>query len=194
MLLKNDKTLPFDKKKINKIAVIGPNADNKDALIGNYFGTPSIHYTVLEGIRQELPNAQVTYAEGCSLADSPEHFWGEKSDWGFAEALASAESADAVVLVLGLTAAIEGEEAGATSGGGDKDDIKMTGVQEELMEAVTAAGKPTVLINMTGSCIDLRAAAKKCGAIIQAWYPGQFGGLAVAQPYSEDSRHRASCP
>ena len=181
VLLKNDKTLPLDKKKIKKIAVIGPNADNRDALIGNYFGTPSVYYTVLEGIRQTLPDAEVYYAQGCSVARNPEFFWGEKPDWGFAEAVAAAERADAVVLVLGLTAQLEGEETAATSEGGDKKDIKMTGVQEELMEAVASTGVPIVLVNMTGSCMDLRKSAQKCGAIIQAWYPGQFGGLAVAQ-------------
>ena len=181
VLLKNDKTLPFDKKKIEKIAVIGPNADNKEALMGNYYGTPSVYYTVLGGIRKTLPDAEVIYAEGCAISGSPESFWGEKADWGFVEARAAAERADAVVLVLGLTAAFEGEEAEATSGGGDKKDIKMTGVQEKLMEEIASLGKPVVLVNMTGSCMDLRKASEKCGAIIQAWYPGQFGGLAVAE-------------
>ena len=182
VLLKNDNMLPLSKDKIKTIAVIGPNADNKSALIGNYYGTPSVYNTVLDGIRKTAPDAKVLFAQGCSLSTiTPEQFWGEKPNWGFAEAKAAAEKADAVVLVLGLTAEFEGEESVATGEGGDKTDIKMTGAQEELMEAVTAVGKPTVLVNMTGSCMDLRKSAEKCDAIIQAWYPGQFGGLAVAQ-------------
>ena len=181
VLLKNDKMLPLNKKRINTIAVIGPNADNKDALIGNYYGVPSKYYTVLEGIRKTAPEAKVIYAPGCSLAGNPESAWGEKAEWGFSEALAAAEAADAVVLVLGLTAELEGEESGMTSEGGDKEDIKMAGVQEALMQTVAKAGKPIVLVNMTGSCMDLRQAVIDCDAIIQAWYPGQFGGQAIAE-------------
>jgi len=181
VLLKNDKMLPLNKSKVKTIAVIGPNADNKDALIGNYYGTPSVYHTVLEGIRQMAPEAKVIYAPGCSVSKTAEAFWGEKPDWGFAEARAAAENADAVILVLGLTAEFEGEESAATGEGGDKTDIKMTGAQEELMEAVTSVGTPTVLVNMTGSCMDLRKSVEKCEAIIQAWYPGQFGGLVIAE-------------
>ena len=181
VLLKNDKMLPLNKKRINTIAVIGPNADSKDALIGNYYGVPSEYYTVLEGIRKTAPDAKVIYAPGCSLSGNPESAWGEKPEWGFSEALAAAEAADAVVLVLGLTAELEGEESAATSEGGDKTDIKMVGVQEALMQTVAKAGKPMVLVNMTGSCMDLRQAVTDCDAIIQAWYPGQFGGQAIAE-------------
>ena len=181
VLLKNDKMLPLNKKRINTIAVIGPNADSKDALIGNYYGVPSQYCTVLEGIRQVAPDAKVIYAPGCSLAGNPESAWGEKPQWGFSEALTAAEAADAVVLVLGLTAELEGEESAATGEGGDKTDIKMAGVQEELMQTVAKAGKPMVLVNMTGSCMDLRQAVSDCDAIIQAWYPGQFGGQAIAE-------------
>jgi beta-glucosidase len=181
VLLKNNDLLPLDKSKIKTVAVIGPNADNRDALIGNYYGVPSISYTVLEGIRMVAPEAKVIYAEGCSLSKSPAMGWGETPDWGFAEARAAAERADVVVLVLGMTAELEGEESGNTAEGGDKENILMSGAQEQLMEAITEVGKPVVLVNMTGSCVDLRKSSKKTDAIIQAWYPGQFGGQVIAE-------------
>ncbi len=181
VLLKNDGMLPLSKEKVESIAVIGPNADNRSALIGNYYGLPSEQYTVLDGIREMFPDAEVTYAPGCSLNENPEGFWGEKENWGFAEAKAAANKSDVVVLVLGLTAELEGEESSMTGEGGDKTDIKMAGVQEKLMMEVTSTGKPTVLINMTGSCVDLRQSSKECKAILQAWYPGQFGGKVIAE-------------
>ncbi|MCK5128593.1 MAG: glycoside hydrolase family 3 C-terminal domain-containing protein [Clostridiales bacterium] len=181
VLLKNDGILPLDKSEVKTIAVIGPNADNKDSLLGNYYGTPSKSYTVFEGIRNMFPNEQVVFAPGCSLLASPETDSDQSPDWGFAEAKAVAESADVVILVLGMTAEIEGEESGATEEGGDKENITMAGVQEQLMEHITDIEKPTILVNMTGSCIDLRKSAQKTNAILQAWYPGQFGGLVIAE-------------
>lgn len=181
VLLKNDGILPLDKSEVKTIAVIGPNADNKDSLLGNYYGTPSKSYTVFEGIRNMFPNEQIVFAPGCSLLESSETDSDQRQDWGFAEAKAVAESADVVVLVLGMTAEIEGEESGNTEEGGDRENILMSGLQEQLMEAVTEVGKPTILVNMTGSCVDLRKAAQKTNAILQAWYPGQFGGLVIAE-------------
>lgn len=181
VLLKNDGLLPLKKKDKKTIAVIGPNADNKDALIGNYYGIPSISYTVVEGLRKTAPEAKIIYAPGCSLVGSSESSWGEKEEWGFAEAKAAAERADIVVLVLGMTAELEGEQAGDTADGGDRENIFMIGVQEQLMEVMTEVGKPTILVNMTGSCVDFRKSAQKTNAIIQAWYPGQFGGQIIAE-------------
>lgn len=181
VLLKNNGLLPLDKNKIKTIAVIGPNADNRDALIGNYFGKPSVSYTVLEGIRNVAPEAKIIFAQGCSLVEPQNYDWGQNSKSSFTEAKAAAEHADAVVLVLGMTAELEGEESGNTAEGGDKEDILMVGVQEQLMKTVAEVGKPVVLVNMTGSCIDLRKSSQMTEAIIQAWYPGQFGGEAIAE-------------
>lgn len=191
VLLKNKDLLPVSKKKIKTIAVIGPNADNVDALIGNYSGTPSIHSTVLEGFRIVHPQAEVLYSQGCSLDGSaPEAYWGQKDTMQYWEAIAAAQKADLVVLVLGLTAQMEGEEAeiGTKSTGGDKDDISLPKAQEKLLEVICAVGKPTVLLNFTGSCVDLRKADKMCDAIIQCWYPGQFGGeVAVGMIFGDYS-------
>lgn len=181
VLLKNDKMLPLNLKSIKTIAVIGPNADNKSALIGNYYGVPSEYLTILDGVKQVAIEAEVIYAPGCSIDKPDEVTWGEKDNWGYAEAVAAASKADVVILALGLTAEIEGEESAMTGEGGDKTDIYLPPAQEGLMKEITAIGKPTVLVNMTGSCVDLRESTKRCNAILQAWYPGQFGGLAIAE-------------
>jgi len=182
VLLKNDGMLPLKKNKVKTIAVIGPNADNPDALKGNYFGTPSVYYTVLQGLRKVAPDVRFIYAEGCTLTQpNREASWHEKPTWGFAEALAAAERADAVLLVTGMTAEVEGEEAGVTAEGGDRQDLALPGMQPALVGAIARVGKPTALLNMTGSCVDLREVSGQVNALIQCWYPGQFGGIAIAE-------------
>ncbi len=180
VLLKNDGLLPVNREDIKTIAIIGPNGDSKDALVGNYNGTPSIAYTIADGFRAAHPDAKLLIAEGCAITH-------ENTDWGesvyrrFTEAKSMAQRADLVVLALGMNAMVEGEEAGNTVEGGDKDDIEMTGVQQELMDYVASLKKPTVLLNLTGSCVDLCSADEKLNAIMQCWYPGQYGGLVAAE-------------
>lgn len=179
VLLKNDGMLPLDAGKLKNLAVIGPNADNRQALWGNYHGTAGEQYTVLEGLRKLLKGTKLRFAQGCThTGTSPESFWGEKAHWGLAEAMAAAARADAVVLVLGLDERYEGEEGYE---GGDKSSISLPGMQRQLFDAVASMGKPIALVMMTGSAVDMRPYSEKSSAILQAWYPGQFGGLAVAE-------------
>ena len=184
VLLKNkDSILPLDKKKIKRIAVIGPNANSRDALVGNYTGTSSKYITPLEGIQRYLEDdAEVLYAEGCHLYKDKVEFLAEEKD-RFAEAVITAERADAVIMCLGLDATIEGEEgdAGNEYASGDKPDLKLPGLQQELLETVTAVGKPVILVLLAGSAIDLSWAENHVDAIICAWYPGARGGKAVAE-------------
>jgi beta-glucosidase len=183
VLLKNDNgLLPLDRKKIKNIAVIGPNADSRDALKGNYFGTASQYVTVLEGIREAVgKDARVYYSEGCHLYRNKVEGLAEPKD-RFAEAAAAAERSDVVVMCLGLNANIEGEEGDATSeyAIGDKKDLNLPGLQQQLLEAVYAMGKPVVLVLMSGSSLAVSWADEKIPVIIQAWYPGAEGGRAVA--------------
>lgn len=74
---------------------------------------------------------------------------------------------------------MEGEEGDA--GDGDKTTLALPEMQLRLLEAVAATGRPVILVNMTGSAVDLALAQQKCAAILQAWYPGQYGGLAIAE-------------
>lgn len=178
VLLKNDGILPMDPDKLGTIAVIGPNANSRQVLLGNYYGTPSVDYTVLEGIRAMCPDSRVLYAEGCPLTGLPgQSAWGEFPDSQLAEAINTAEAADVVVLVLGMDGIVESEEG---DGQQERTELNLPPLQEQLLRTVTALGKPVVLVNLTGSSVDLQEADAKCSAILQGWYPGQYGGLAVA--------------
>ena len=183
VLLKNDGLLPLDKNKIKSIAVIGPNANSRDALIGNYTGTSSEYITVLEGIQRYVGNdIRVYSAEGC-------HLWKDKVESlarvkdRFAEAIIAAEQSDVVVMCLGLDAFLEGEEgdAGNEYASGDKIDLRLPGLQQELLEEITAVGKPVVLVLLAGSAMDLSWAQDNVDAIVDAWYPGARGGKVVAE-------------
>lgn len=183
VLLKNDGMLPFGDD-IRSLAVIGPNADSKDVLLGNYYGTPSAYVTALDGLRQAAADrgAVVRYAEGCDLTTTETDMWGTRAVRGFSEALSAAERSDAVVLCLGFSPALEGEEGAvaASDGGGDRTDIDLPGVQEELLQAVTAVGKPVVVVLFSGSPIAVNWAEAHANAILHAWYPGEEGGTAIA--------------
>ncbi|MBQ3519797.1 MAG: glycoside hydrolase family 3 C-terminal domain-containing protein [Clostridia bacterium] len=181
VLLKNNGILPLNKEKIKNIAVIGPNANSRDALVGNYHGTSSRYITVLEGIQDYLgDDARVWYSEGC-------HKWRESIEFlskhdkpdELAEAQAICELSDVVILVLGLDEWLEGEEGDA--GPGDKTSLLLPAPQRMLMDAVLATGKPVILLNMTGSAMDLRVADEKADAVVQCWYPGARGGKDIAE-------------
>lgn len=182
VLLKNNGVLPLKKSEINTIGVIGPNADSRVALIGNYHGTASRYITVLEGIQDEAgDDIRVLYSEGSGL-------WNRKVEglaWDqdrISEAQIVAEHSDVVILAVGLDETLEGEEMdqGNHVGSGDKEDLKLPAVQMELIEKVLEIGKPTIVVLMAGSAIDLSYADEHADAILQAWYPGAGGGEAIA--------------
>ena len=178
VLLKNqDGLLPLDARALKTVAVIGPNADSRAALIGNYNGTPSETYTVLEGLRQRAPGIRWILAEGSALTGgSSEEGWGESATFRIAEALQAVEIADMTIVVTGLTGESEGEEG---YGSGDRETMYLPQSQRDLLDALATTGKPMILVNMTGSA-TLFPHAEAFGAILQAWYPGQMGGLAIA--------------
>jgi len=182
VLLKNDGLLPLDKSKIKSIAVIGPNADSRQALVGNYEGTASEYVTVLDGIREAVgDDVRIYYSVGCHLYKDKVEDLGEPGD-RIAEAVTCAEMADVVVLCLGLDSTIEGEEMHESNvyGSGDKPDLNLPGMQQKLMEAVYATGKPIILVLLTGSALSVNWADEHIPAILNAWYPGAKGGRAVA--------------
>lgn len=184
VLLKNEnQLLPLQKEKTRTLAVIGPNADSRTVLVGNYNGTSSEYITVLEGIRQEAgADIRILYAEGCHLYKDKVEALAEKND-RITEAVVAAEHADVIILCLGLDASLEGEEgdAGNAYASGDKRDLNLPGMQEVLMKCIAEAGKPMVLVNLTGSAMDLSWAEAHVDAILQAWYPGARGGKALAE-------------
>ena len=180
VLLKNDGMLPLEN--IKTLGVIGPNANSRAALVGNYHGTSSRYVTVLEGLQDALEGkARVLYAEGSHLfKDRIEHL--SQPHDGIAEALAVAERSDAVVLVVGLDETLEGEEGdtGNAAASGDKLDLLLPEGQRVLMDAVLKAGKPTAIVLMAGSAIDLGDAGDRANAVLLTWYPGARGGSTVA--------------
>ncbi|SFN62257.1 beta-glucosidase [Pseudobutyrivibrio sp. UC1225] len=190
VLLKNDGLLPLKKDAIKTIGVIGPNSNSRIALVGNYEGISSEYITVLEGIQRYVgDDVRVFHSDGTPLWKDRMHVLSEARDT-FAEAMAVAEHSDVVVLAMGLDSTIEGEEgdAGNEFGSGDKKGLKLPGLQQELVEKITAIGKPVVLLVLAGSAMDLSWANDNVNAIIQCWYPGARGGRAIAEVlFGEDS-------
>ncbi|WP_422858518.1 glycoside hydrolase family 3 C-terminal domain-containing protein [Flagellimonas sp. S174] len=322
VLLKNEEnTLPLDKNTIKKIAVIGSNADDLEVLLGNYNGYPSEPITPLKGIQQKLPNAEVSYAVGCKLAEGlpvfeampksvlftdktlktkglkgeyfdniafegqPKHtrtdetvdftwrttppfenmnpdtysvrwtgiltvketgnyalggeafssmqlflddsllmerqdvhhpkkiyeyvkleagkkykirfecvqnntdhsimrlLWEAPNDNLEEEAIAVAQDADAVILCMGISPLLEGEEMKVKVdgfSGGDRVHTKLPKTQTDLIKKIQAIGKPTVLVLLNGSALSVNWENENIPAILEAWYPGQAGGTAIA--------------
>ena len=192
VLLKNDGILPIEET-VRTIGVIGPNANSRKALIGNYHGTSSRYVTVLEGIQDFVADrhglagdekVRVFYSEGCDLfRENVEELSAPGSHDRIAEALTVAEQSEVVILVVGLDETLEGEEGdtGNSYASGDKNDLLLPESQRILMEKVLDCGRPVIVINMSGSSIDLSAAEEKAAAILQAWYPGARGGANIAE-------------
>ena len=184
VLLKNDGLLPLDKSKLTTIGVVGPNADSRIALMGNYHGTSSRFVTVLEGIEDKLgKDVRVLYSEGCDLwKPNISNLADENYPDRLSEVQTVADYSDVLVVVVGLDENLEGEEgdAGNQFASGDKINLELPMPQRQLLNCALACGKPTIVINMSGSSINLGIAQDKANAVIQAWYPGARGGQDVA--------------
>jgi beta-glucosidase len=181
VLLKNQGSLLPLPKDLGSIAVIGPNAADPNVLVGNYFGIPSNPTTPLAGIRAAVsPDTKVWYTQGCKLQGTKREGLGRSAL--MSEAISMAQRADVVVLCLGLSADIEGEQgdAGNSEAAGDKTTLDLPGLQQALLEEIVAIGKPTVLVLISGSALSVGWADEHVHAIVQAWYPGQAAGLALA--------------
>jgi beta-glucosidase len=172
------------RKDLGTLAVIGPNADQADVLLGNYNGTPADPVTPLRGIREAVSKrTRVVYARGTNLADELLGKDSTTSNVLEAEAEKVARDADAVVLVLGLTNRLEGEEMRVQVPGfrgGDRTAIDLPASQQRLLERIVATGKPVVLVLLNGSALAINWAQEHVPAILEAWYPGQAGGSAIA--------------
>lgn len=183
VLLKNNGILPLDKEAVKTIGVIGPNANSRAALIGNYHGTSSEYITILEGIKAfAKDDIRVLYSDGCNISRPKTEALAFDHD-RISEAVIVAEHSDVVVLCLGLNELLEGEEGdqGNQYASGDKESLLLPESQRKLMEALSHTGTPVVLCMMAGSDIDLSIAKENYDAIIQAWYPGARGGKAFTE-------------
>ncbi|MGQ9478723.1 MAG: glycoside hydrolase family 3 N-terminal domain-containing protein [Thermoproteota archaeon] len=177
VLLKNNGILPLSN--VNSIAVIGPNADSKKNLHGDYSLTGHLAeveesvrtVTILEGLRSRAPkNVIINYAKGCDVLD--------ESREGFREALEAASKSDVIIAVMGENAGLF--DRGTSGEGRDRSSLRLPGVQEELMSELCNMSKPVVLVLVNGRPLSLGWMVEKCSAIIEAWYPSEEGGNAVA--------------
>ena len=181
VMLKNDGILPINKDKVKVISIIGPNADARRPLMGNYYGTSSEYITALEGIRKAAgDDVRILYSEGCDLSlTKPDPLSRDYNT--IAEAEAVMKRSDLVILCIGLNETLEGEEGdqGNQYASGDKKDLAFPRPQLKLIEAVIKTGKPFITVVMTGSAMDLSRLSETSSAILQAWYPGARGGLSI---------------
>ena len=184
VLLKNENSiLPLDKSKLKTVGVIGPNANNRKALVGNYEGTASEYITVLEGIKDYLgEEIRVYYSEGCHLYKEKLQGLGEKND-RLAEVRAVCDMSDVVIACFGLDPGLEGEEGdqGNEFASGDKPNLNLPGLQGEIIQEIYKSGKPVILVLLSGSALSIPWEDEHIPAIIQGWYPGAQGGRAIAE-------------
>lgn len=193
-LLKNDqKLLPLNKY-IKKIAVIGPNADNIYNQLGDYTAPQhrSNIMTVLDGLKSKLPGAKIRYVKGCAIRDT--------SSSEISEAVKAAKESDIAIVVLGGSSArdfrTEYQQTGAAtvsdplttknlsdmeSGEGyDRATLDLLGNQNRLLKEIASTGTPVILVLIQGRPLNISAIPDNVRAIINAWYPGQEGGNAIA--------------
>ena len=185
VLLKNaNGILPLDFSRLKSVAVIGPNADSREVLMGNYLGTPTRTVTLLEGILAEAPETcRVIYARGCEAVSPKTEGCAEECD-RIAEAVGAAERAEISILCLGLNPQIEGEAGDAFNSefAGDKADLELPGLQKLLLEKIAAVGKPVILVSVSGSALALPE--ELADGVIQCFYPGAEGGTALGNVLS----------
>ena len=189
VLLKNSGNILPLSRGIDSIAVIGPNADNVYNQLG-YYTAPQPDgkvVTVLQGIRAAVgPNTIIHYAKGASIRGS--------SEAGFAEAMEAVRKSSIAIVVLGgssaanfdnafqETGAAEPDRSGDSEAGEglDRATLNLAGVQQKLLEQTVAVGKPVVLVLIEGRPLELARESESVQAILYAWYPGEAGGLAIA--------------
>ena len=183
VLLKNENnTLPLDKKTIKTVGVIGPNANNRRALVGNYEGTASRYWTILEGIQEYLgDDVRVLASEGCHLCHKKSQGLGQEDD-RISEVKGVCANSDVIIACLGLDSGLEGEEGdqGNEYASGDKPNLELPGLQQHVLETICSFGKPVILVLLSGSALAVNWADEHVPAILQGWYPGAQGGRAIA--------------
>ncbi len=197
VLLKNEnQTLPLQKDKIRTIGVIGPNADNRRALVGNYEGTASRYVTVLEGIQDYVgDDVRVLYSEGCHLYKDRTSGLAQENDRA-SEVRGVCRESDVVIAVMGLDASLEGEEGdtGNEYGSGDKPNLDLPGLQRDILKIAKESGKPVILVLLTGSARAVTWEDENLDAIVQGWYPGAQGGAAIARILFGDANPEGKLP
>ena len=183
VLLKNDGILPLDKSKYKTIGVIGPNANSRAALVGNYEGTAGRYVTICEGIQDYVgDDVRILTSVGCHLYLPKTSNLAMENNC-ISEVQEICALSDIVIACLGLDATLEGEEGdtGNEYGSGDKPNLDLPGLQNTVLEEIIKSGKPTILVLLSGSAMAINFANEHCNAVLQGWYPGAQGGTAIAK-------------
>jgi beta-glucosidase len=176
VLLRNEGGLLPLRRELKRIAVIGPNADDSRNQLGDYIPDVILQdvVTILKGIREQVsPQTEVSYVKGCDVVGT-----GLQEIRG---AAAAAKEADAAVVVLGENERFKPGGLGTDGEHKDSATLELTGLQERLLQAVSATGTPTILVLINGRPLAVRWAAENVAAIVEAWLPGEKGGQAVAE-------------
>lgn len=181
VLLKNKNNILPLLKKMKRIVVIGPNANDTEVSLGNYNGEPAHVTTVLEGIKNVLgEKAGVQYQKGCYIVDTMNY----NRERDFKPALDAAGNADVIVFVGGISPRLEGEALQVKIDGfegGDKTNLELPAVQTALLKELKKTGKPVILVLMNGSALSINWENENLDGIIEAWYGGEAAGQAVAE-------------
>lgn len=175
VMLKNNGMLPLDENKVTSISLVGPNADDDMVLLGNYNGTPTQYHNLRRGLCDRFGEEKVKYEKGCSLLSG--------TDEEIEKAVCLAKNSDVTVLCLGLNSQIEGEQGDAD---GDRKTIELPECQLNLLKRICESSENVILVLMSGSAIAVPYAEEHCDAIINAWYPGEFGGKSIAELIAGD--------
>lgn len=181
-LLQNHKNiLPLDKEMT--VALIGPNANDSVMQWANYNGFPVHTITLLEGLTQYLPQERLIYIPQKNI-EVQKYPWVNYYPNDIQAVINQAAKADVIIYASGISASLEGEEMDVDAEGfrgGDRTTIELPNVQRKLVKALKATGKPIVFVNFSGCAMGLQPESQICDAILQAWYPGQAGGTAIAE-------------
>ncbi len=188
VLLKNDGVLPLKTSGI-KIAVVGPLANETPVLLGNYSGTPLHTVSILDGLKSVFAGDTIAYVPGTDFLmqvhprPRPDG-WSKEDLTPDPKAMEAARNADVVIAVVGITSHLESEEQRNEQEpgfkGGDKTNLQMPEPEENLVRAVAATGKPLIVVLTNGSALAVNWEQEHANAILEAWYPGEEGGTAVA--------------
>jgi beta-glucosidase len=195
VLLKNSNNLlPLDRKKVKKIAIIGPNAD--ECILGGYSGAPKQMITPIEGIREKYPDIDIVYSKGCKLLNLQPGSYGrsvpvmvshEENLELITEAVEVAKNADLILLMIGANEFISREAMGVEYGLGDLANLELFGDQNELIDSLSKLNKPMAAFVFSGPPISFLNLTQKADAIVQCWYLGQETGYAVAETLFGDN-------
>jgi beta-glucosidase len=180
VLLKNEGgLLPLNKKKIKRLALIGPNADDVKNQLGDYTALNVLQeiVSVRKGLQIVAPDCKISYVKGCNVTSEKLNEIGE--------AVLAAKTADAAIVVLGenewRAEDEDGQRVGTDGEGFDAATLELTGLQEELAKAIVATGTPTIVVLINGRALTARWIAENVPAVLEAWIPGEKGGQAIAE-------------